>query len=165
MKDFKKQYYVVNTPWKRKVDTEGIPLFDVSYDDTIIFHFDYANSVYKAGVKFIVYDKYRDVLIIPAINVCLRYYQLIKKLYPHNKVRVIIYINKSNLYDKVYDIFKAILDIIPNFAVCRDTTILNDFNNEQYKHILYGNHISSYSSMQKWMILNGNLIVKEVLKL
>lgn len=157
MKDFKKQYYIENVPWKRKLDYDKIKRFeDINYDNTVIFNFDFTYSVFK--IKATGYN--RNSIFISAINVCLRYYHIIKNLYSHNNVRVIIYVKKD---DSNYEIFKSILNLIPNFAVCDDSSLINKFDNKNYKHIIYGscnNLVINNTEKQKWSVIVGNLNVR-----
>lgn len=163
MKDFKEQYYILNTPWRRKLDMSFVQRFDdLNLDDTIVFNYDFMYSVFKtnANGKHSNYDKN---IYVSAINVCLRYYQMIKILYPQNKVRVIIHINKLKIYKSYYNIFKSILDLIPNFAVCDNPDLMCDLDAESYKHIIYGDcnkFKPEISDRQKWMVFNGNLVVR-----
>lgn len=157
---FKQAYYVLNIPWQRNLDTGSIPKFkDLKYNDVIIFHFDVWYSVFKAGgASFTGFDKSNFVAIL---NACLRYYQIIKKIYPYNKLRVVIHLKNQKLVLD-YDTFKSVIDILPNFAVCKDTKELEYFDSESYKHIIYGscnNHIPKNTEYQKWSVIKGNLIV------
>lgn len=157
MKDFKEQYYITNIPWQRKLNYDDLVKFDIKPNDTIIFHFDFWYSVFK--IRGIKPDKR---IFISGINACLRYYQIIRKIYPYNNVRVIIH-QKQN-YNQIlnYSAFKSIIDIIPNFAIVQDSSDLEYFNKSNYKHIFYGmfTKLPENSDYQKWSVMNGNLIIR-----
>lgn len=158
MKDFKSQYYISNIPWQRYIDYNAIPKFNIKYGDTIIFHYDLFYSVFKISKDAKGYSKN---LFVAVINACLRYYQIIKNVYPYNKICVIIHLKSNTKIMLNFDTFKLILDMIPNFAVCDD--IENRFDTENYKHIFYGCS-SIYNQLkvaekQKWSTTQGRLLV------
>lgn len=162
MNDFKSQYYIVNVPWQRNLNYDDITRFNIKYSDVIVFHFDFIASVFKVNRQ--KYTGYNRNIFISAINVCLRYRQIIKKLYPYNEVSVIIHLkNKANVALDL-ETFKTVLNLIPNFAVCDDTSdTYFDFNN--YKHIFYGYCSNYYNKIitadkQLWSTVMGRLIIK-----
>lgn len=165
MKDFKKQYYIVNVPWKNKLNYDSLLRFDnINCNDEIIFHFDFLNSIFKVDSKSKGYSKN---IFISAINVCLRNYQIIHNIYPYNKIRVVIHINSKYKLSLDYTTFKTILDIIPDFAVCDGFD--DSLDKEKYKHIFYGNccnaryHMKN-SDSQDWLINNGELNIRTIKK-
>lgn len=159
-KDFTKQYYLKNTVWSKYVDLDSIPKFkNIAYDDFIIFHYNLTYSIFKVSTS----TNYSKNIFISAINVCLRYYQLIKKLYPYNKVRVIIHVHDKIKVSIDVDTFKSILDIIPNFAVCSEERFnILDFDNSFIKHIFYGcSYDLTFSDSQQFKVSMGHLSIKE----
>lgn len=163
MKDFKSQYYISNIPWQRKLNYDSIIKFNISYTDIIIFHFDLLYSILKIDRKAKGYSKN---IFVAVINACLRYYQIIKKLYPYNKIKIIIHTKESMSIVLDYAALRSILDLLPNFAVCLDIDEeLFSFDKQNYKHIIYGscsNLSSKYktSEKQNWSTIQGNLIIR-----
>lgn len=157
MKDFKSQYYICNTPWKRKLDITKLKKFDdIKYIDTIIFHFDLCYSVFKVGRQ----TGYSKDVIISAINICLRYYNIIKSLYPYNKIRVIIHLKNNIKIALDKESYQKVIDIIPNFAVCDNLNELEYFNTDNYKHIIYGGIRPDLKNKQIWSVIDGKLIIQ-----
>lgn len=159
--DYKSQYYISNTPWKRKLNIEEVKRFNnIRYSDAIVFHFDFTYSIFKVNQKTRGYTK---KLFVSAINVCLRFYQIIKSIYPYNKVYVIIYVRNGFGLD--INTLKLILDLIPNFAASDEncSCYFNGINS--YKHIFYGSCNGTekdiISNKQDWSVIDGNLVVKE----
>lgn len=163
MNDYKSQYYINNIPWQRNLNYDNILKFkSISYGDAIIFHYDFVQSIFKVVNQSKGYNKN---IFISAINACLRYKQIIQKLYPYNKVYIIIHTRKNMRVSIDYNTFKKILDIIPNFAICDNLEDCLYFDTKQYKHIAYGtcsNILSNLknSEKQKWTTVQGNLIIK-----
>lgn len=161
MKDFKSMYYICNTPWGKYLNYDKIKKFkDMRYSDTIIFHFDFWYSVFKVSEK----TNYSRNVFISAINVCLRYYQIINKLYPYNNVRVVIHVKKQSNLALDYNTFKSVLDLIPNFAICDNNDDL--FDSDLYKHIFYGNcngmkGLLEVADSQIWSATRGVLNIRE----
>ena len=162
-----KKYYINNTIWKRKLpnDLENLRHFNnILYDNVIIFHFDFMYSIQKSKINMY------DCIFIDTINICLRYYNLIKKLYPYNNVNVVIWFNEHvikllHILKIDYDVFKQVIDIIPNFAIfdMKDISKIKDIDNKQYKHIFYGSFIKinlENSEGQNWNAINGQLFIK-----
>lgn len=170
MKSCNSLYYIDNTPWTKKTNIENIKRFNsIRYSDSIILHFDFVYSVLKLPAT--EQRKLNNTIFISAINVCLRIYNLIKKLYPYNTVYVIIHTkNKMNLTRIInFETFKAIIDILPNFAIIAEDSLddLLYFNNKDYKHIFYGNcnrvkniFDTDLTELQSWSFIKGNLIVR-----
>ena len=167
MKDFKKLYYIENTPWKRKLDIYSLERFNIKYKDILIFHFNFITSLYKVNDVKLNPDKQ---IFLSAINICLRYYQIIKKLYPYNKLYVIIYTRKDKIsrINIDYDTFKSIIDLIPYFAIVNNLPVDNQENfkllcnpNGDIKHIFYGFSDVNIKniSYQKWNLLKGKLYI------
>ena len=166
MKTFNELYYISNTPWKSKLHLDKIKTFNsLKYNDNIYLHFDFLSSIIKVtSIK----ERPQKTLFLSAINICLRLYEIIKKLYPYNSIYVIIYTKEKELYNLNidYNTFKSVIDILPNFAIITNKQIseLNSFNNKTCKHIFYGNVCSkamfNNSECQIWNILQGNLLVK-----
>lgn len=159
MKDFKSQYYMDNIPWQRCIDYDKIPKFNIKYGDMVIFHYDLFYSVFKISNNAKGYNKN---LFVAVINACLRYYQIIKNIYPHNRICVIIHLKPNVKFMLDFNTFKLILDMIPNFAVCDDTE--NRFDSGKYKHIFYGcldvyNQLKT-AEKQRWSTTQGNLLIK-----
>lgn len=155
--DFKSQYYIVNIPWQRNLDYSKIPKFNIRYNDTIVFHYDMFYSIFKVGFKVKGYNKN---IFVAVINACLRYHQIIKKLYPYNKICVVIHVKENVSLAVDFDTLKAILNIIPNFAVCNDTKLR--FDEENYKHIYYGTFKQNLKVAEKqdWYVTMGKLLIK-----
>lgn len=166
--DFRVQYYIDNVPWKRNLSIASIPKFNnLRYEDKIVFHFDFSYSIFNVQKAKFSYFKDKSIFI-SAINVCLRYYQIIKTIYPYNDIYVIIY-TKSNLKLSVsYETLKTVIDLIPRFAICNNenSTAVQDFNTDSYKHIIYGNcgnihnMLTVKDNVQKWQVRLGKLIIK-----
>lgn len=164
-KTFDELYYIENTPWKRKNDINKLLRFDnIKYNDVIIFHFDFLESIVKTKM---LNKNINKTSFIHSINVCLRHYSIIKQLYPYNKIDIIIHI-KNNLNYVDISTFQAIIDIIPNFALVSEKDIINIkyFNNNMYKHILYGNcnnvkNMLTNSDYQIWKLLQGKIYIKK----
>lgn len=160
MKDFRSQYYIDNVPWQRKIDYSNIKKFkNIEYNQNIVFHFDFMYSIFKLSKNNYQYDK---TIFVSAINACLRYYQIIKKFYPYNKVFVIIHLKKKNSFCLDCETFETVTNLIPNFAVYDGEDA--KFDNKNYKHIFYGlcNNIKSKmknSEIQSWNTVQGNLII------
>lgn len=161
MKDYnyREKYYIDNTPWKRKLEVDSIPKFNTNYTDIIVFNFDLTYSLYKTQ------SKTKIVSLVPyvsAINVCLRYYQLIKNFYPYNKVRVLILVKRHSNVN--YEVLKSILDNLFNFAVSYIDDIDYDYTDSCYKHIIYGNNymtnIQDKKQLQNWSVIAGKLLVR-----
>lgn len=173
MKDYDDKYYMSNIPWRSKLNLDSILKFqNLKFTDTIIFHYNLAYSIFKTeGNKSI---SLQAEVTVNSINVCLRYYQILKELYPYNKIRVIIYINDKIRCTVKSSVYQKIIDIIPNFAlVAIDSADVDNnikyFDKPEYKHILYGMSLSfknyfNISDVQKWETALGNLIVKEEVK-
>lgn len=162
MNDFKSQYYIVNVPWQRNLDYDKIEKFNIKFSDVIVFHFDFVNSVFKVDRQ--KYPGYNKNVFVSAINACLRYLQIIKKLYPYNKIYVIIHLKQNAKISLDVETFKSVLNLIPNFAVCDDSldTYFDDVN---YKHIFYGYCSNYYNKIniaekQLWSTVMGRLIIK-----
>nr|CAI9751400.1 hypothetical protein DGKKSRWO_DGKKSRWO_CDS_0109 [uncultured phage]CAI9752286.1 hypothetical protein CVNMHQAP_CVNMHQAP_CDS_0109 [uncultured phage] len=164
MSEQNKIYYIENTPWKDKLDSDSIKRFSqLFYSDKIIFHFDFAYSYFKVLTK----QKSNSVLFIAAINCCLRFYETIKRIYPYNEVYIIIYVE-----DKIAktlkinsDTFQKVIDIIPDFAVVNSTKDLDYFNTANYKHIFYGKcsnakAIFTNCETQSWSLFKGKIVVQ-----
>ena len=149
MKDYKQQYYIENVPWQRNLDYDKILCFEnLKFSDYIVFHFD----TFYAQNKVSKYNPVSNNLLIASINACLRYYQIIKKLYPYNQIRVIMHTlgKTENL--------EVILSMIPNFAVTQGYDN-NLFTEQRYKHIYYGKLIPTNHNIQRWSCVKGNLII------
>ena len=172
MLDKDKIYYIENTFWKSKLPKlENIKKFNnIKYSNVIIFHFDYLYSLFKTLSSY----KINDIMFIHAINVCLRYYGLLKQLYPYNKIYIIVETTSGKLTNKVYkinnEVFRSMIDIIPNFALIdytneQDMEDLKYFNSEQYKHVIYGNKYKDlkdtldHCDCQHWKVLGGKLFI------
>lgn len=165
-KSFKQEYYIEHTLWERNFDVNKIDRFDnLNFNDSIILHFDFIYTIFKTKTSKHVVNKN---IIFDAINVCLRMYQKIKKLYPYNTVYVIIHAEKQALKRLVVDssAFQAIIDIIPNFALVTDKSDqdLEYYNKSNYKHIIYGKcnglkTLYAPENYQIWLILNGKLYI------
>lgn len=157
MKDYNKLYYTINTVWSKYINLNEIKKFEnIEYSNEVIFCFDFIWSIIKTkNIDLFLSKNY----IISAINICLRYYQLIKKLYPYNLVRVIIIIDDRYVN---LEAFKSIIDMIPNFAVCSKKQNLSFINEKQYKQIWYTTKINYKNrfNSQYWDSYNGKLIVK-----
>lgn len=161
MNDFKKQYYINNIPWKKYINYDKITKFrDIRYSDSIVFNYDLQYSMFKlhggGGVK----DK---TIFISAINICFRYYQILKNLYPYNKIYINIYVKNSIKKLILLDVFKSVIDIIPNFALVLEDNkkeLEDILNNSNYKNIVYGYIIKS-KKIQCWSVINGRLIIKK----
>lgn len=171
MTTFKDLYYIENTAWQRKNDLTKIKKFDdISYNDCIIFHFDFAYSVLKTSQK--AKQSVSNNIFISAINICLRFHRLIKQLYPYNKVFIILHCKDIKTSSKIIDktTLKSVVDIIPKFAVVSkdDYSSLSYYNQQCYKHIFYGkflgtniqNILNMKSNKQIWSLSNGKLIVR-----
>lgn len=167
-KSFKQMYYIEHTLWERNFDVDKIEKFNnLAFGDTIILHFDFIYSVFKTKTSKQSVNK--DI-IFDAVNVCLRMYQRIKQLYPYNTVYVIIHAEKQALRRLIvdYSVFKALIDIIPNFALVIDKNDddLKYYDKSNYKHIIYGKcnglkTLYSPDNYQTWLILNGRLYVSK----
>ena len=165
MKTFQDFYYLENTIWKSKLSVDSIKKFNnITYADTIILHFDFLYSLLKVQSK----ESPNKTIFIDMINVCLRLYDIIKLLYPHNRCYIIIY-TKQNKFGKLnidYKTLKTIIDIIPNIAIVTQTdkNELEYFNDNNYKHIFYGicfnKNLFINCEMQQWNVINGKLLVK-----
>lgn len=165
-KPFKQDYYIEHTLWERNFNADEINKFDnLRFDDTIILHFDFIYTIFKTKTSKHVINKN---IIFDAINVCLRMYQKIKKLYPYNRVYVIIHAEKQALKRLIVDVsaFQALIDIIPGFAIVTDKKDpdLEYYNKSNYKHIIYGkcNGLKTLylpENYQTWLILNGKLYI------
>lgn len=165
-KTFKQAYYIEHTLWERNFDVDKINIFDnINFGDTVILHFDFIYSIFKTKTSKQKVDK---TIIFDAINICLRMYQKVKKLYPHNTVRVIIHAEKQALKRLIVDAsaFQALIDIIPGFAIVteRCDPDLKYYDKSNYKHIIYGKcsglkTLYSPENYQTWLILNGKLYV------
>lgn len=160
MSDFNKDYYLQNTIWARKFDPEKVqPRFSVQYGDRIYFHFELAYSLFKTVSK----ESNTRSVVVPVLNVCLRFYQRIKQLYPYNEVFVIIH--ADNLPDKYASAAKTLTDFLPNFAVyCKDNAdSLEELDAEGNYHIVYGyshKRTTLYpksSGVQFWYLNMGTL--------
>lgn len=158
-----REYYYSNTPWKRKLNLDKIPKFNgITYNNIIIFHYDLNYSIMSTITKG-KSNINKKLIFVSAINVCLRYRQYIKKLYPYNEVKVIIYMNESLSLTIDYNTFKTITNILADFAVYNKTN--NYFTDSKYRHIFYGhcnNSKSNYNKqyVQSWSTVQGNLIVR-----
>lgn len=164
MNDYKSQYYINNIPWQRNLNYDSILKFkSISYGDAIIFHYDFVQSIFKVINQSKGYNKN---IFISAINACLRYKQIIQKLYPYNKVYIIIHTRKNMRVSIDYNTFKKILDIIPNFAICNNLEDCLYFDTKQYKHIFYGNcngmkNLLKIADSQIWSTIRGILNIRE----
>lgn len=164
MKTYKELYYINNTPWKSKLNLDNLKRFEsINYNDIIIFHFDFVYSVFKVVSQ----QKPEKTIFISAINCCLRLAEVIKKLYPYNKIYIIIHTKEKEIL-KInidYNTFKSVIDIIPNIAIVSEKTDIKNFdiyNSQNYKHIFYGNlfkieRILNNCEKQKMFLLNGLL--------
>lgn len=170
-------YFIENTFWKSKLkDIDKIKKFEnIKYNDIIIFHFDFIYSIVKTfsaykGSKYL--QNISDTTFFSTLSVCLRYYELIKKLYPYNEINIIINTSTEKIMNSVYkihnDAFKSVVDIIPNFALIdnnnsKDIENLNYFTTNNYKHILYGNNKNIKNiltkNIQNWKIMQGKLFI------
>ena len=162
MKDYNKLYYTENTVWNRYLDLDSIPKFNnVRYGDTIIFHFSLVYSITKV---FGQYGKLDKSTFVGSINICLRYYQIIKKLYPHNDVRIIIHVDNlgdPNTAEYYYSCIRAISDLIPYVAVTVGYPNVINFDCEKVHHIYYGKTVNlKYSQSMKFTVVKGHLIAK-----
>lgn len=172
MKTFNEQYYINLTPWKKKLDLDEIPKFNnISYKNTVILHFDFISPLFMISTT----KKPNKTIFIAAINICLRISEIIRKVYPYNKVYVVIHTKKVNMSQFVinFDTFKSIIDIIPNFAIVtkENNFDLDYYNQENYNHIFYGFNsldmnklVEKFNQCKKqyWKTFNGKLIVKEL---
>lgn len=166
-KDFNKLYMINNTFWKNKLNLDNIKRFKtIKYGDNIILHFGVQQSLNKIMVK--IGSKFNPTLFISIINACLRIYEIIKKVYPYNKIYVILHLSKNNyLNSRFTDIsmYKSVIDIIPNFAVINSYDELDYFDSVSYKHIFYCMDFSDLktlfhiSEIQIWKNLNGSLYI------
>lgn len=164
MKDFKKVFYISNCPWKRKIDFDSIKKFSkIPYTDNIIFNFDLDYSITK--VSNLIHKTNDDnKIIISSINICMRYYGILSKIYPYNSIRVVIHTNNN----KYYNILRPVVDLIPDFAVIITKQQQKDIENLDkigYKHIVYGlcSNLKSKiknTECQSYYTINGILIVK-----
>lgn len=156
MNDFKQQYYIINIPWQRNINYDKMLRFEsIRYTDTIIFHYDVMQSIFKVANK----KGYDKTVFVTVINACLRYYKIIRTVYPYNKLYVVIHLKNNILL--TYDAFKSIIDLIPNFAIVDNDDVL--FDEQGYKHIFYGNcGNSKYQQAEKqvWSVVMGKLLIK-----
>ncbi len=165
VKTFEDLYYINNTIWSRNlanIDKSKIIWFDnIKYSDIIILHFDFIYSIMRVMTK----EKPNKLIFMAAINVCLRLYSTIKKLYPYNKVYVIIHTKHNVLVKSTkidYDAFQSVINIIPNFALITSDNYedLVAFKLNNFKHIFYGlcNNAHKYfdvENKQRLDIFNG----------
>lgn len=160
-----KIYYIENTPWKDKLVLADVTKFNLRYSDTIIFYYDFSYSYLKIMSK----QTTNNLIFISAINCCLRFYEVIKKLYPYNDVYVVIYTEDKLAKTLKIDskTFRAVTDIIPNFAVVSKTNFsdLSYYNQKNYKHIFYGKcnnakSIFTNSDTQQWLLFKGKIVIK-----
>ena len=167
VKSFKDVYYIENTIWTRHYQKEKIETFSLKFTDSIILHFDFTFSIFKAKSMYKKQINLTKTELIDCINVCLRQYQKIRQLYPYNDVFVIIYVD--NIGQKLFtdlNFFKSVIDILPNFAITsnkQNQDLAYIFNNKNYKHIFYGNFmdiIKNYNiDYQNWKIIRGKLYI------
>lgn len=170
-------YFIENTFWKSKLKSiDKIRKFeDIKYNDIIIFHFDFIYSIAKTfsaykGSRYL--QDITNTTFFSALSVCLRYYELIKKLYPYNEINVIINTSTEKTMNNVYkihnDAFKSVVDILPNFAlidnnVKKDIEDLRYFTSNKYRHILYGNNKNIKKvitkNFQNWKVMQGRLFI------
>lgn len=170
-------YFIENTFWKSRLkNIDKIPKFDnIKYNDIIIFHFDFIYSIAKTfsaykGSRYL--QNITNTTFFNTLSVCLRYYELIKKLYPYNEINVIINTSTEKIMNNVYkihnDAFKSVVDILPNFALIdnnnkKDIKDLNYFTSDKYKHILYGNNKNIKNiitkNFQNWKVMQGKLFI------
>lgn len=161
-----KQYYIANTIWQSKFNKDKVKLFDsINYGDNIILYYDFLYSYYKIATK----QKQNKLLFIAAINCCLRMKEKLKQLYPYNNIYICLYVkdknSKLNFID--YDVFKSVIDMIPDFAFIteEDLVDLTYFDNKNNKQIFYGRCSEikeklKNSDYQIWNIINGILYIK-----
>ena len=162
-KSFEDLYYINNTIWSRNlVDKSKLTFFDdIKYSDIIILHFDFVYSL----TRVLTQASPAKTIFMSTINVCLRLYSTIKKLYPYNKVYVIIHTKHNVLVKSTkidYDAFQSIINIIPNFALITPDNYedLTAFKLNNFKHIFYGlcNNTHKYfdvENKQRLDIFNG----------
>lgn len=162
-KSFEDLYYINNTIWSRNlVDKSKLTFFDnIRYSDIIILHFDFVYSL----TRVLTQASPAKTIFMSTINVCLRLYSTIKKLYPYNKVYVIIHTKHNVLVKSTkidYDAFQSVINIIPNFALITpdDYEDLAAFKLNNFKHIFYGlcNNAHKYfdiENKQRLDIFNG----------
>lgn len=163
VKTFEDLYYINNTVWSRNlVDKSKLTFFDdIKYSDIIILHFDFVYSL----TRVLTQASPAKTVFMSTINVCLRLYSTIKKIYPYNKVYVIIHTKHNVLVKSTkvdYDAFQSIINIIPNFALITpdDYEDLAAFKLNNFKHIFYGlcNNAHKYfdvENKQRLNIFNG----------
>lgn len=159
MSDFKKMYYIKNVPWQRNLNYDNIPKFkNIKYGDTIVFHFDLPFS----KLKVLHAPGYDKKFFISAINICLRYYQIIRNIYPYNKIGIIIHLGSGKL-SPIFDALQAVVDIIPNIAVDKTDNVY--FDDYKHKHIFYCGSSScqklKVAEYQLWQVFEGKLKIKE----
>lgn len=161
MKDFKQSYYILNCPWKRKLKLDSVKRFDnISYNNIIVFNFDLDYSVIKTS-NTLNKNNTDSKLVISSINICMRYYGIITKLYPYNNIKIIIHTNNV----KYYNILRPIINLMPDFAITikqQDTKFLDQ---EKYKNIVYGSCSNLKSKIkntecQSYYTIDGVLFVK-----
>lgn len=166
MKNANEQYYINLTPWKRELNLDKVKRFnEIHYADVIILHFDFISSLFTTK------EKPNKQIFVAAINICLRVYEIIKKLYPYNLVYVIIHTRKTaiNHFTIDFDTFKSIIDLVPNFAIIAKEDNNSDlmyYNQSSYKHIFYNflntiiKNKFSNCECQFWKTISGKLIVR-----
>lgn len=153
MKDFKKLYYMANTPWQKKNNIRQLERFsDIRQKDVIIFHYGVLYSFTK--IQDVQKFRKRDY-VVAVINSCLRFYNIIKKVYPHNKIYVVLHTVGIDSLTK--GALRVFTDFLPGFAVYDKTKdeskeTMGYFDKKgQYYHIVYGQH-----SMMKGLIEIAN---------
>lgn len=168
MNEFKKQYYIVNTPWERKWEPDNIPKFALLSNDKVVFHYDMLYSLFKMnGVVCNSSDK-TALIVVSAINTCLRFYEKIKQLYPYNEVFVVL--RMDNIAKPYLEVANTFVGFLPHFAVLskENKHTLMEINKTNYFHIVYGgtsNYVEPYLSfsggLQQWSLNVGCVHVKE----
>lgn len=166
-KSFKDIYYIENTIWAKNYKKEEIERFSLNFTDSIILHFDFTYSIFKTKSTYKKQVNMDKTELVDCINVCLRYYQKLRKLYPYNDIFVIIYID--NIGQKLFtdlEFFSRVIDILPNFALVSDKKsqdLACLLKNKSYKHVFYGNFmdiIKNYDiDYQVWRVIQGKLYI------
>lgn len=167
MSEFKRQYYISNTPWERKWEPDKIPKFVLTPKDKVVFHYDMLYSMFKMNCVGTSSSK-TALIVVSAINTCLRFYQKIKQLYPYNEVFVVL--RMDNIATPYLEVASAFVSFIPHFAVLskENRHTLMEINKADYFHIVYGstnNYVEPYLSfsggLQQWSLNVGRVHVKE----